>query len=298
MKKLLILRFSSFGDIIQGFGVPTLVKSNFPDCEVHWIVRSDFADIVQAHTSIDVVHSFDRKEGLLGLIRKALQLKSQGFTHVYDAHNNLRSHIFSFFLLGLWSNSKFIRRSKERINRFLLFKLRMNRFPWPYKGALSFVRPIAKWIPQYTEVLPTVQLETPEWNQPLPESFIALAPSAAWEMKRWPVEHWKDLIQQLPQKQFVLLGGPGDEFCAEIAAEAPDRVTNLAGRCSWLESCSVIKKSQALVSGDTGIMHLADLLGIKTFALIGPTAFGFPSYPNSKVLEVPLSCRPCTKDGR
>src|SRR5690606_23103054 len=92
--------------------------------------------------------------------------------------------------------------------------------------------------------------------------------------------------------------GPGDGFCADIQKVAPDRIFNLAGRLTWEESVEVLKRSRGVVSGDTGIMHVADLMGRPVLALIGPTAFGYPTQASSEVLEVDLPCRPCTKDGR
>jgi heptosyltransferase-2 len=127
---------------------------------------------------------------------------------------------------------------------------------------------------------------------------IALAPSAAWELKRWPIEYWVKLIQLLPLQQFTLLGGPDDRFCQEIADSAPDRTLNLAGKLSWLESSKALDLSRALVSGDTGLMHISDFLGKPTIALIGPSAFGYPSRSKSHVLEIELPCKPCSKDGR
>ena len=117
-------------------------------------------------------------------------------------------------------------------------------------------------------------------------------------MKRWPLSHWKGLVDQSPELKFIVLGGKGDDFCQELEEEFPDRVQNLAGNLSLEESSWVVSKSSALVSADTGILHVADILGIPSLSLIGPTAFGFTSGPWVKTLEVPLNCRPCTKDGR
>src|SRR6185312_10157368 len=73
---------------------------------------------------------------------------------------------------------------------------------------------------------------------------------------------------------------------------------NFAGKLSWLECLKVVDQANLVIAGDTGLMHAADLLGRPTLALVGPTAFGFPKKLSSRILEVPLTCRPCTKDGR
>ena len=110
-------------------------------------------------------------------------------------------------------------------------------------------------------------------------------------------EHWKKLITLLSEYHFLILAGPGDTFCEEIRTEAPERVENLAGKTTLLESCYLIHRSHIVVSADTGFMHAADLFRIPTLALIGPTAFGFPTGPTAEIFETALSCRPCTKDG-
>ena len=71
----------------------------------------------------------------------------------------------------------------------------------------------------------------------------------------------------------------------------------MAGKLNLVESCFAVYSSEMLISGDTGLLHVADHLGKNAIALIGPTAFGYPSGPWVEVLETNLSCRPCTKDG-
>ena len=126
---------------------------------------------------------------------------------------------------------------------------------------------------------------------------ITLVPSANWIKKRWPVKHWQMLVQLLAEYDFILLAGPADSFCKEIEDAAPERVRNLAGQTSLLESCYLVAHSRLVISADTGFLHAADLFNVPALALMGPTAFGFPTGENSTVLEIPLPCRPCTKDG-
>lgn len=306
--RLLIIRFSSFGDIVQASPVPAVFRSKYPHARIDWLTRSDFAPLLKYHPYLNQVIAFDRKKGLSGLIRLAWKLGGEGYTHLYDAHSNLRSRIFStIFRLRNWK-ARFLRRPKERIRRWLFFRFRYRRaLPFPYRGSDSFLWPLKKWH------LPTTQPEGPQfWSEaPLPQDvlrslndlprpWVVAAPSAAWEMKRWPVEYWCELIKQL-KTSFILLGGPEDRFISEIASAASERTLNLAGRLSLVESAALVKLADLVISGDTGILHVADLMERPTLALIGPTAFGYPSHPASMVLEVPVSdlpCKPCSKDGR
>ena len=116
-------------------------------------------------------------------------------------------------------------------------------------------------------------------------------------MKRWPLEHWKTLITIMPNARFIVLGGKEDLFCQELTDIDPVRVLNLAGKLSLIESCKLVQISELVISADTGLLHVADVLGVKGISLMGPTAFGFTISSLIKTLEVDLPCRPCSKDG-
>lgn len=278
------------------------MKEAHPQAQISWLVRSDFKGLVETHHGLAHTWAFDKKSGLKGLLELCLFLSQQNYTHVYDAHNNVRSHIVVnllrfFHTLRLKAWPSLVRRPKNRLKRFLFFKFRLKVLPQPFKGALSFIEPLKSWgIP--TRMPPAPQLFIKDFSQKLPTPFLALAPSAAWPNKRWPVEHWKKLVPLLAPWPLVILGGPEDTFCEEIASLAPERSINLAGRLSLSESCSVVKNSALTISADTGLLHVADQLGVKNIGLIGPTAFGYTSQPQSEILEVSLPCKPCSKDGR
>jgi ADP-heptose:LPS heptosyltransferase len=313
LSRLLIIRFSSLGDIVHVAAVPKAFKLQFPKSKVDWLVRSDFAGLLAPHPSIDNVISFERKAGFNGLLALAWKMGATNYTHVYDAHSNVRSHFFSTvmglrrFMRALTGTPrpKFIRRSKQRFNRWLLFRFRVNRFDWPFRSADSFQRPLARWgispkVPDGQQFFPSgiVPQAVDDAVAKLKRPLIALAPSATYEMKRWPIEHFKRLIELMPHASFAILGGPDDSFTNEIAAAAPDRTLNLTGRLNFDESSSFLLRANAVVANDTGMMHIADQMEVPVIALIGPTAFGYPSHKTSMTAEIALWCKPCSKDGR
>ncbi len=312
-KKFLIIRLSSFGDIVQCLSVVDSILKAYPDAKIDWVVRSDFKDILQLNANIKKIWSFDRKSGFGNLIEFSRELKGEHYDFVYDAHCNLRSFVIKTIIAPWWRklfcrNPKVITRSKERLKRFLLFKFGINRFPWPYRGMSSYQAPLKKWgvlaSKQYMDGS-TVPRDALEKVSELVKSkfektdrIIVLVPSAAWKMKRWPLSHWRRLIKILGGYNFVVLGGSQDIFCSELELAAKEKVLNLAGKMTLVESCAVISISYLTISADTGLLHVADYLGKNGIALIGPTAFGFPAGNHIKTLDVPLKCRPCTKDGR
>jgi ADP-heptose:LPS heptosyltransferase len=305
MKKVLIIRFSSIGDIIQCMSVVGGIKNRWPNAQLHWATRSDMASLLKIDSRIDKIWEYNRKDGFVKFIRFAYLLRKEGYTHVYDAHSNIRSMLTWLVFKLCFASATWITRRKERIKRFLLFQFRLNLFPKPYRSFESFQKPLQKWdvcdfnmdfygwqFPKEVEEKVVALLEPVNRN-----GFIALVPSAAWELKRWPVGYWQDLVRLLPSQRFVVIGGPTDDFCADIAAVAADRVVNLAGITTLMESFYVIHQADYVISGDTGFLHAADLFNKPGQAIIGPTAFGFPSGDKMKTMEVDLPCRPCTKDG-
>ncbi len=309
--KILIVRLSSIGDIIQCMSVVGGIKEKFPDSELHWVVRSDLAQLLKIDPRIDRIWEFDRKLGMSGWLKMAQTIRIEKFDLVYDAHQNIRSNILKWILffsspLVKQHRPKIITRYKERFKRFLLFQFRINKFPQPNLTFNSFRLPLQKvGVENFSEsfykwVFPTSMEERIKELviQPMEnKNWVTLVPSAAWELKRWPIDHWKQLIALRTDLNFVLLGGPTDLFCDEIKAAAPSRVLNLAGKTNLMESFCVIYHSLFVISNDTGFLHAADLFNRNGIALLGPTAFGYPSSDKIKVLEISLPCRPCTKEG-
>ncbi len=313
--KILIIRFSSIGDVTQALSIPgKLAELAGPGqpMEIHWVTRQDLAPLLDGHPKITKIWTLDRKSGLGGLWQLIFDLKKQRFTHIYDAHNNLRSHVLSWFLRPPLALSRifappfFIRKSQKRWKRFLLFRFRINRYQMPFSGQRDLLEPLTAWgLDSQSPPAPQlfVPAKTLETTQALLtdkgfQRFVALAPSAAFALKRWPLEHFKKLIQLNPDRTFVCLGGPEDHFIRELVSVAPNRVLSLAGELPLQQSAAVIALSQGLVSNDTGLLHMGEQLGIKTIALMGPAPFGFPSRPNTRILQLNLNCRPCSKHGQ
>jgi heptosyltransferase-2 len=134
-------------------------------------------------------------------------------------------------------------------------------------------------------------------------ALVAIAPGATHATKRWPVEHWIKLSRQIVHTgaDIVALGGPEDSAVgAEIAARGGAHVASAAGELSLQETGAVLKRAAALISGDTGVMHMATGVGTPVVALFGPTVrqFGFfPYHAHASVVERNLSCRPCSSHG-
>jgi ADP-heptose:LPS heptosyltransferase len=298
--KILIIRLSSIGDIIHCSGVPRNLKKRFPEAEIHWLVRSDNSELLKFNPQINKIISFNQRDGFLGWIKLSLELRKYPYTHVYDAHNNLRSRILSLLLKA----PHFVRRSKRRLKRFLLFWFKIDTFEKPYISTESYVTPIANWGVLSDKAGPELFL-APEILKAAKMFFpgigpwLAIAPATAWKKKNWPEFRWKELISQILSQtkfQIIILGGPKDKFCENLILDRK-RVLSLQGKLSLLESAAMASLCETLIVGDTGLLHMTEALGKNVIGLFGPTPFGHPTRMGSQVLETKLWCKPCSKDG-
>ena len=292
--KILIIRFSSIGDLTQSLSLPSFIKSYVPDAEVHFVTRQDLSELVAHHPQVHQLWTLDRKEGFGGLCKLILALRKENFTHIYDAHNNLRS----FFIRSFVSASYKLTRPMMRWKRFLLLNFKINKFEMPFSGQRDLIKPLEKWGFSF-KLPPTPQLflsDKINIGIGLPSRYVVLAPSAAYELKRWPLDYWSNLVKINADLQFVVLAGAEDTFTEKLNQH--QNVINLTGKTDLMQSALVLKNSALAICNDTGLLHFAEQLGKPAIALMGPAPFGFPCREKTKILERNLSCRPCSKHGQ
>lgn len=304
-KKILLIRFSSIGDVTQCLSVASKLRGL--NGEIHWVTRSDLAPLLENHPAVDRIWKLNRSEGFKGLWDLTRNLRAEKFTHIYDAHNNLRSRVISLLLrfpgdLSRWKDQpKFIRRSIQRIKRFFLFQFHKNLFPQPFAGQRELIDPLKKWgiddsLPQTPQLFLTKNEEAKAQSD-LKKAKVGLVPSAAFPLKRWPLEYWQELVRLLENENFAVFGGPNDNFLKDIEKIAPNRVQSFMGT-SLRETAALIGQCDLVIANDTGPMHFSEQLGRPTIALMGPAPFGFPSRPSTLIKERNLACRPCSKHGQ
>jgi ADP-heptose:LPS heptosyltransferase len=300
LMKVLILRFSSIGDVTQSLSIPNHIKNTYPDAEIDFLTKKEFEKIFLYSPHIHQVITIEKNISLRGLFNLSQTLSANHYTHVYDAHNNLRSNLLYFMI----SASKKLQRPMMRVKRLLLLQFKINLFEKPFSGQRDLLKPLEKWgIPFSLPKTPQLFLSSDDIqfaNETLTKNkivhFVILVPSAAHTLKRWPITHWDKLISLNPNLQFIVLAGPGDTF-TEVLNSHPN-VLNLTGKTSLTQSAALIQRANTVVANDTGMLHFAEQLGIPTIALMGPAPFGFPSRQSTKILERNLKCRPCSKHGQ
>lgn len=302
-----MIRFSSIGDLTQALSIPPVLHDHFDSssgqkCEVHFLTRSDFAELLTNNPSVQKIWTVNRKEGFKSLLKTIKALRSENYDLIYDAHNNLRS----FFVRHFVQSKQVVVKPMERWKRFLLLNFKINKFEKPFSGQRDLLKPLEQ-IGVTFKLPPAPQIFfSSEVNQKMnllmnnfnirPSDFVVFVPSAAYPLKRWPIDYWKKLIQIYSHKKIVVLAGPTDHFTHEL--DQYTHVINLTGKTSLLESAAIIQHAQFVVTNDTGLLHFSEQLGKNTIALMGPAPFGYPSRKTTQILETALSCRPCSKHGQ
>ena len=134
--------------------------------------------------------------------------------------------------------------------------------------------------------------------------LLAVAPGARWPTKRWPVERFAAVAQDLAQERgaaVVVLGGPDESRLASALCDNLDvPVIHVAGTQPLMHSAALLSRCSLLISNDSGLMHMATALQVPVVAIFGPTVREFGFYPfqaRAEVVSEPLPCRPCSTKG-
>ncbi|MBK9275472.1 MAG: glycosyltransferase family 9 protein [Flavobacteriales bacterium] len=298
--KILVLRFSSIGDIVLTSPVLRCLKQQAPDAEVHVATKSAFADLLRFNPHVDQVHELG--DDLGALIR---QLKAERFDRVIDLHHNLRTARIKR-ALGAPARSF----NKLNVEKWLLVNLRIDRMPRAHivdryldtvadLGVTNDGRGLELIIPPDREVPPEALPETHR------AGYTALAIGAAHATKRLP-PHKLIALAKAIEGPIVLIGSAQDNPVARAIGDAIGaRVYDATGRYDLLGSASLIRRARTVIAHDSGAMHIACALGRPVVSVWGSTvpAFGMgpyqPVHPQqAHVVEVAgLGCRPCSKLG-
>ena len=302
---ILLVRFSAIGDILLMTPLIRALRQRHADARISVVTKAEFAPLLDHNPRINTVIGWEPDSGLPSLARR---LREEPWTHRLDLHGSLRSRALRWRVGGRWTGYP-----KHRLARTILIRTKRNRY--------HDSRPVAERYFDAAHGLEVVpDAGPPEVFLPRPaldaagefltarslgtrRQLIALAPGAAHFTKRWPAHHWAALVKRLVDggNDVVVVGGPADREAGEEAAAAGgSAAANAAGVFDLLGSAALLKRARALVSGDTGVMHLATAVGTPVLALFGPTVeqFGFfPYHAKAAVLQRDLACRPCSSHG-
>ena len=312
-KKILILRFSSIGDIVLTTPVPRTLKVQL-DAEVHYCTKSQYAGLVNNNPYIDQVHLLN--ESLSELVQR---LKAECYDYVIDLHHNLRTLSIKR-QLGVKSYSF----NKLNVEKWLMVNLKIDRLPnvhivdrymetIAHLGVKMDTLGLDYFIPDKDEV---ERSWLPETHQ---SGFVAYAIGAQHNTKKLPVERMIELCDRI-NKPIVLLGDRHDEATGQQIADffAPNIayadwepglqelnkkavVYNACGKFNLNQSASLVRQATYVFTHDTGLMHIAAAFKKQIFCIWGNTIPRFGMYPYRTPFTVlennRVGCRPCSKIG-
>ncbi len=298
--KILVLRFSSIGDIVLTTPVLRGLKKQL-GAEVHVLTKEAFAGMLDANPYVDEVHAFKKH-----LLTSLPFLRKQQYDWVIDLHNNVRSSIVKSAL-------KCPSRSFDKLNwqKWVLTRFKKDFLPnvhivdrylqtVAHLGVKYDGRGLDFFIPPADEV----KLARLAPNL-FPGTYVSFVLGATHATKRLPVEKMIDIVRQIALP-VVLLGGPAEhETGAAVAAAAGEHVIDLCGKLNLNQSASVVRQSRTVLTHDTGLMHIAAAFNKDIVSVWGNTVPKFGMYPfyaggenrNVSVEVNGLSCRPCSKIG-
>jgi ADP-heptose:LPS heptosyltransferase len=300
-KKILILRFSSIGDIVLTFPVVRSLKVAYPECQIDFVTKKAYLSLLNACQGINEVFVLDNS---LRTLKK--QIDFQSYDAVLDLHHNLRTQLLTFF-----TGAKVYRFPKNNWQKWLL-----TRFKMKPKRRLHVVE-------RYLQTLQTafgIEIMAPEahYHVPVqdqfliadqigisPKAYIAVAIGAQFATKRLPADMLIELIKKV-KAPVVLLGGKEDVVVAQqIKGALPQQqIVSMAGQLSIHASAWVVKNAAALLTHDTGLMHIGAAFEVPIHLIWGNTTRDLGMYPlrpeQDKCFHyevADLSCRPCSKIG-
>lgn len=293
--KILIIRFSSIGDIVLTSPVIRCLKTQLENIELHYLTKKAFEPVLAANPYIDKLHFLD--QSLSECIRK---LKSEDFDFVIDLHHNLRTLQIKT-KLGIRSSSF----NKLNWQKWLLVNFKKDILP-PVHIVDRYLKTVEfLGVKNDNQGLDYFLQKEYELKDMLPAShqqYISVVIGAQHATKRLPEEKLYELCSKI-KFPVVLLGGPEDgERGERIAMACGSHVFNACGKFKLDQSAFLVKMSEKVISHDTGLMHIAAAFNKPVYSIWGNTMPEFGMYPyktdKSYIFQVDgLSCRPCSKIG-
>lgn len=337
MKKVLIIRFSSIGDIVLTTPVVRCIKQQIPGIQVHYLTKQQFRPVIEGNPYIDKIICIEKDKDVGGVMK---ELRAEKYDYIVDLHKNLRSWRVILFLLKPFGTF-----TKLNIRKWMICKLKINILPDVHivdryfhavkrLGVKNDGLGLDYFIPTGTD--PWEKLPA------LPHTgYLTLVIGGKHATKQLPKERLLELCN-LISKSIVILGGPEDreageylaggsrqsagssrqeavssrqeagsgrQFVDKVGAQTGSEksiIINTCGQLTLNESAALVRDADRVITHDTGLMHIAAAFQKDIISIWGNTIPEFGMYPyfpkdhsgTSRIIEVKgLSCRPCSKIG-
>jgi heptosyltransferase-2 len=298
MTRILVIRFSSIGDIILTTPVLRHLKEQLDgEVELHFLTKEVFRPLLELNPNVDQLWSMGKE-----LDPVLNELEKIEFDYVVDLHRNLRTALVKRKVKGLYMTF-----DKLNFKKWLLVNFHVDRLPRIHIVGryMAAIKPFGvvddgKGLDYFLPESCSVDLKPWSFEE---GDYVAWVIGAAHPGKRFSASKVSSILNRYMGK-FILIGGPEDKVLAEeIMSQVQGKVLNMVGRCSLHESAWLLKQAQIVITPDTGMMHIASALKKRIFSLWGCTVPEFGMYPyrpgeGSMIFEpVGMDKRPCSKLG-
>jgi ADP-heptose:LPS heptosyltransferase len=289
-ESLLIILMGALGDLVRGFCLPGLIKSQYPEVHISWLVEPRWRDLVRHHDRIDRMLVFDRPRGVRALPALQRSLRRHAFDITLDLQRHFKSGLFSLLSGSLRRIGFHPRNAKE-------FNWIFNNTHIPYVDAhnaklghyLQFAKALG--IDPRTPLdfglaaLATVDVRK-HWAPSLPHPYVVMVMGSSWPSKDWCAAGYRHLLAHVLDDMGIGVALVGDGSQARLAREVSagfttDRLVDLTGRTTLTALTALLGQAAAALGPDSGPGHLAAAVHTPYVTLFGPT-------PPSRV--VPYGC--------
>ncbi len=319
MPKILIIRFSSIGDIVLTTPVIRNIKMQVKDAEVHYCTRENYQDMIANNPYVDKV--FILKNNLYDL---AKELKLENYDYIIDLHHNLRTLRLKTLLgayLPFTKKPKCASFNKLNFEKFMYVNFGVNQMPAIHivdrylETAKMLMLPIIPDNLGLDYFIPHKDIVEISW---LPathiKGYVAYAMGAQHNTKKLPLPKMIELCKKI-NKPIVLLGDKNDakigqeieNYFIENQKENQNKINsktviyNSCGKFNLNQSASILQQSQVVFAHDTGLMHIAAALQKTVYSIWGNTTPSLGMYPYRTKFYIlennKIDCRPCSKIG-
>ena len=300
--RILIIRFSSFGDIILTTPVINEIINKYPDAVIEYLVYNNFSDAITMNPKILSSYHFDKK---MNRDRKYIFsvieiLKMQNYDYVIDLHSKFLSQYMGK-KISKESNAMYLKYSKRKWWKSVLVKMRIIRYKADRSIVKSYFTAVKKLGINYVNEEIDFYFSRETETQMIDKydlknrKYIVLAPGASKVTKEWIYyEEFANKITAETDYDVVVIGGKEDY----LKVKEIQRIQNLAGKLNFKESGVILKYAKFAVTNDSGPFHIARAMKTKTIVIFGPTDPKMFTY-NEKtyLLTSRQDCSPCSLHG-
>jgi ADP-heptose:LPS heptosyltransferase len=306
--KFLVIRFSSFGDVILATTVFSYLNSTFPGSELWFVTGKKYSELFTRDPRLArVIGVDDDNDG--AAITETNELSGIEWDRIIDLQNDSRSMKMRRRLVSLQPAGIF---DKLHWNRFLLLALRQNRYSPENHVIARYARAAGNPGPVYPPTALYIDRTAPGGGpvdrfmtgDGMVRPMMALFPFSSWKNKEWSIAKFCFIGRYFAVKgwQVIIFGGPQDSRPADdLCARIGDHCATVAGKLSLYESACLIDRCSLALGVDTGLSHCARACGVKTGIIYGATTWHFGFFPYKglpyRVFETSLWCRPCHAHG-